>query len=714
MKKLVIAIITLLFCFAIDSNAQITNAPAFISNPNSITSCELNNATFDVTATDFDSLRWQIFSNNTWSDLADTGSVNGSATSTLIISNLTLAYNAAQFRCVAYGPIAPNAISNTATLTVLKVPAITSFTPSRTVCENDNCSFNVQSPGGSGLFTYQWQVDSGIGFVDVVNNFNYTGATTKTINIASCPANMNMFYYRCIVFGPCNSSDTSTAVFLKVNTYPSITSQPVSKTICEGSSTNLSVVSAGSSLSHQWLQEVNGVFVNVTGSAVFSAGGTNTLNITNPPLSLSNTRFICRISNTCGSPIFTDTVTLFIRTIPTSPTFAIADTAPCQGAPTSYAITPVLYADNYTWAISLSGATLNATDTSAIVNFNSSNSTSILTVSAENTCGTSAVTSISITPNPSYQTIQTFSTCSNDSILIDGIYYYADTTLTNTFNTTNGCDSTIINTLLFNPSYNIQNNLSLCAGDSAFVNGAWQFTDGTFTESYTTTNGCDSTITTTLTFNLGYYAYMQESICFGDSLLYDGVYYSTAGIYPFNYTSSTGCDSIVELSLSVNFLPIVSFALDTILCENGSPLDLTNYVSPIGGTWTGWGVIGNTFDPASSGAGSFEINYSYIDLNGCVGSSSDSITVDVCSGLYDNGIPNLTLYPNPASDILQLNGLQNQALVTIYDVAGKLVLQVEVDKNSNNSINTASLAPGFYHCRIQQNNQTAELSFIKK
>jgi len=232
MKKLVIAIITLLFCFAIDSNAQITNAPAFISNPNSITSCELNNATFDVTATDFDSLRWQIFSNSTWSDLADTGFVNGSATSTLIISNLTLAYNTAQFRCVAYGPIAPNAISNTATLTVLKVPAITSFTPSRTVCENDNCSFNVQSPGGNGLFTYQWQVDSGLGFVNVVNNFNYAGATTKTINISSCPANMNMFYYRCIVFGPCNSSDTSTAVFLKVNTYPSITTQPVSKTIC--------------------------------------------------------------------------------------------------------------------------------------------------------------------------------------------------------------------------------------------------------------------------------------------------------------------------------------------------------------------------------------------------------------------------------------------------------------------------------------------------
>ncbi|MFM2157328.1 MAG: hypothetical protein RL516_2077, partial [Bacteroidota bacterium] len=390
------------------------------------------------------------------------------------------------------------------------------------------------------------------------------------------------------------------------------------------------------------------------------------------------------------------------------------DTAPCQGTPISYAIAPVLYADNYTWAISLSGATLNATDTSAIVNFNSSNNTSILSVSAENTCGTSAVTSISITPNPSYQIVQTFSTCSNDSILIDGIYYYTDTTLTNTFNTTNGCDSTIINNLIFSPAYDIQIELGICGGDSIFINGAWQFNGGTFTESYTTTNGCDSTITTNLTVYLGYYVFMIQSICQGDSLFFNGNYYSTTGSYVFPYTSSLGCDSVVALDLTVNSLPVVSLALDTTLCENGSPLDLTNYVSPIGGTFTGWGITGNDFDPASSGVGSFAINYTYTDLNGCISSSVDSITVDVCSGLNDNETLNLRLYPNPASDILQLNGLQNQALVTIYDVAGKLVLQVEVDKNSNNSINIASLSPGFYHCRIQQNNQTAELSFIKK
>jgi hypothetical protein len=714
MKTPVTFLFFLLLLASSTTNAQITNAPSFSTNPNNITTCEFNTASFDVVALDYDSLRWQIFNNSTWSDLTDTGSISGSSTSTLIISNLNLAYNSSQFRCVAYGPIAPNANSNTATLTVLKVPAITSFTPSRTICENDNCSFNVQSPGGSGLFTYQWQVDSGFGFVDVVNNFNYNGATTKTINIDSCPANMNLFYYRCIVFGPCNSSDTSTAVFLKVNKYPSITTQPVSKTICDGSSTNLSVVSAGSSLSHQWQQEVNGAFVNVSGSSVFSAGGTNTLNITNPPFSLNNTRFICRISNTCGTPIFTDTVTLFIQTIPSAPVFSSFNLTPCANTSIDYSVNVIPNADSYTWNSSSSEVTIYGSDTLGVLISDNSATSAAISVYASNQCGNSDTTFLSINSSPSYSIVNSFSSCANDSILLDGLYYYADTSITTNYTTTNGCDSTIINTLLFNPSYTIQSNLSLCAGDSVFINGAWQFTDGTFTESYTTTSGCDSTINTTLTFNLGYYAYMQESICFGDSLLYDGIYYSSAGVYPFNYTSSTGCDSIVELNLSINLLPVVGFALDTTLCENGSPLDLTNYVSPIGGTWTGFGVVGNNFNPASTGAGSFEINYTYADLNGCIGSSVDSITVDICSGLNDNETLNLSLYPNPTSDILHLNGLQNQSLVAIYDVTGKMVLQVEVDKNSNNSINIASLNPGFYQCSIRQSTQTSVLSFVKQ
>lgn len=195
-----------------------------------------------------------------------------------------------------------------------------------------------------------------------------------------------------------------------------------------------------------------------------------------------------------------------------------------------------------------------------MISSNSATSADI-SVYATNQCGNSNTTILTINSLPSYSLVNTFSTCANDSILLGGIYYYSDTTITNNFTTTNGCDSTIINSLTFSPAYNIQIDLGICGGDSIFINGAWQFNTGTFTESYTTTNGCDSTITTNLTVYLGYYVFTIQSICQGDSLFFNGNYYSTAGNYIFPYTSSNGCDSIIELNLSVNFYQLLACRL---------------------------------------------------------------------------------------------------------------------------------------------------------
>jgi gliding motility-associated-like protein len=61
------------------------------------------------------------------------------------------------------------------------------------------------------------------------------------------------------------------------------------------------------------------------------------------------------------------------------------------------------------------------------------------------------------------------------------------------------------------------------------------------------------------------------------------------------------------------------------LCFNASPINLTGV--PAGGTFTGNGVIGNTFDPAAAGIGVHTINYSYTDGNGCSNFTTLDITV---------------------------------------------------------------------------------------
>lgn len=157
------------------------------------------------------------------------------------------------------------------------------------------------------------------------------------------------------------------------------------------------------------------------------------------------------------------------------------------------------------------------------------------------------------------------------------------------------------------------------------------------------------------------------------------------------------------------------FNIDTSLCYNSSPLNLENYVSLIGGIFNGTGVNNNMFNPTISGIGNHSISYSFVNQFGCSTTVFDTVYVDACNDLDEiKSLVGCSIYPNPTSNILHLNGLQNQSLIAIYDVTGKMVLQVEGDTNSNNSINIASLTPGFYQCRIRQSSQTSVLSFVKQ
>jgi PKD repeat protein len=61
------------------------------------------------------------------------------------------------------------------------------------------------------------------------------------------------------------------------------------------------------------------------------------------------------------------------------------------------------------------------------------------------------------------------------------------------------------------------------------------------------------------------------------------------------------------------------------LCVDGSPVTLRAHDT--GGTWTGDGVTGDSFNPGTAGVGNHTIGYSITDANGC--SDSDHITVTV-------------------------------------------------------------------------------------
>ena len=91
------------------------------------------------------------------------------------------------------------------------------------------------------------------------------------------------------------------------------------------------------------------------------------------------------------------------------------------------------------------------------------------------------------------------SICEGDSILFDTSFVSnQDLYLTNTLDSMGYVDILVMDLSIDSNSYSIQN-ISISYSDSIFVGGAYQSTEGAYTDTFLNQNGCDSIVTTNLT-----------------------------------------------------------------------------------------------------------------------------------------------------------------------------------------------------------------------
>jgi len=84
----------------------------------------------------------------------------------------------------------------------------------------------------------------------------------------------------------------------------------------------------------------------------------------------------------------------------------------------------------------------------------------------------------------------------------------------------------------------------------------------------------------------------------------------------YTYTDGNSCTDSAQQTQSVNALPNVTFSTLNSVCIDDASFSLSGG-NPATGTYSGTGVSNGNFDPAISGAGSFDITYSYTDANSC-------------------------------------------------------------------------------------------------
>jgi hypothetical protein len=112
----------------------------------------------------------------------------------------------------------------TVVVTVNQPTTVTAQPVDRIICSDKLTTFAVTA-GGTGPFSYQWQVSSngGITYNPVSNGTVYSGATTATLTITQPPVTMSGYFYRCVITGaaPC-ASVTSAPRRLTVNPLPTV------------------------------------------------------------------------------------------------------------------------------------------------------------------------------------------------------------------------------------------------------------------------------------------------------------------------------------------------------------------------------------------------------------------------------------------------------------------------------------------------------------
>ncbi len=136
------------------------------------------------------------------------------------------------------------------------------------------------------------------------------------------------------------------------------------------------------------------------------------------------------------------------------------------------------------------------------------------------------------------------------------------------------------------------------------------------------------------------------------------------------------------IPITVNPKPVIAFTNPVnAVCENANPINLNNWVTPNGGTWSGTGILNNIFQPSYPTGSTVVMTYSKTNQYGCSSSSTLPFTI--------NQTPDL----NVTTDTSNCN--QNTGSASVAITNGQSPYSIYWSTGSTQS-SVSDLAPGQY------------------
>mgnify|MGYP006188796047 CR=1 FL=1 len=347
-----------------------------------------------------------------------------------------------------------------------------------------------------------------------------------------------------------------------------------------------------------------------------------------------------------------------------------------------------------------------------------------------NGCDSIIATTLAVTPtyfNNNYDTI-----CQGDSSLIFGTYQSAAGTYYDSLQTVNGCDSILATTLTVNSTYFGNNFDTICQGDSSLIFGTYQSAAGTYYDSLQTVNGCDSILATTLTVNSTYFGNNFDTICQGDSILIGGTYQNTTGTYYDSLQTINGCDSIIEIILSVDTSLTANFT-KTIDPNDSLNLLVTNLATGNNLQYLWDFGDGNTSTQAYpshiyASIGVYNLCLTITDsITGCSSMFCDSTTVMRTTGIKTIQVTStnvgivevvnfdeMNLFPNPTQHTFTIDlGETQDSQILVTSIEGKMMYD-KVITNNQVIIDASKWTNGLYFVNVIIDNQHKVFKLVKQ
>ena len=175
--------------------------------------------------------------------------------------------------------------------------------------------------------------------------------------------------------------------------------------------------------------------------------------------------------------------------------------------------------------------------------------------------------------HPTYHFITDSTICQYDTIEWRGKRYWDSNTYYDSFQTIHGCDSVFVLNLTVNPSYHYTKDTTICDNEVFVFHGDTLRTSDTYTKSYLTIHGCDSTFTVNLTVNPTYNIVVDTIICetelpynHPDQRAFNLQNLDSTGVYTDIIPTIHGCDSVITLNLTVN--PVTHSDTTVVWCQS--------------------------------------------------------------------------------------------------------------------------------------------------